>query len=239
MNYIKNNKVFILLTTILFIIISTLGYLIIDGKEPEEIMHPVDNEEIDTYIKSFDGTFDEVNRCIELKFDIKEVNKLIVKSEIWYDDKKLVEVSNNHSITLPLSTYGFITGDNKFDLKVFLEDSTVLEKSVFVYLQEAFEIKVHERQENNKIIYNIEYYYDIRNRVSVPNIAVPSSTDPVDIQYVSAKEVGKDGNYVKMNCVYELDYSELEKGDYEIELYWSFPSLNIKYNHVSKFTKGE
>lgn len=239
MNYIKNNKIFILLFSILCIIISFLGYLIIDGKKPEEIIKPVDKEEIDTYIQFFEGSFNEKEMVVDLQFEIKEIEKLVVKNEIWYNNKKLVEVKNGNAISLPLSEYGFITGENRFDLKVFLDDNSVLEKTVYVYMDEAFQIEVKEINENNKIIYNIEYWYDSRNIVSVPSMSILNTNLPVDIRYISAHEMTRKGQYIKMNCVYELDYSQVEAGKHKIELFWSFPSLDVRKDHTSTFTKGE
>lgn len=235
MNYIKNNKVFLFLFLSFSIIILTLSYRIISGNQSNSSGQDInDVEYTNNSIASLNGAFSDARLGIEFSWNIQlATGDTIEKYEIFQDDKLLKSGKNAASCILTLEEHEFTTGNNKFDLLVTFKSGQTLTKSVYVYIDEAYDFKVSQKVEGNKLVYNLSYYYDERRPVTPPQMRVTNSDQPFQVRYISANEVIRKGHYVSMNAEYELSYQGVAAGKYSVDIRWEFSDYNLFFNSNS------
>ena len=105
--------------------------------------------------------------------------------------------------------------------------------TVYVYINEAYDFKVSQKVIGDKLNYSLSYYYDDRRPVNPPQMEVMNTNENFQVQYISAKEVSKEGHYVYMNAEYELSYQGVEAGKYAIDIRWEFSNYNLFFNSSS------
>lgn len=235
MNYIKNNKVFIFLLTILLFIISILSYLILFPKTNSNPTRSSDNQSTTAQISTFYGSFNDDVLAVELSWNINTGNKKLTKLMLYCNDEELEDVTNSYSISLKQSIYGLNTGNNKFDLVATFSDGTELTKTKYVYTDEAFAIKIAQQNMESKSIYTITYYYDKRKPVNVPSVHMSGINENFTMNYVSSETVSEEGNMVNMKVVYELLYNDVKLGNYNVALSFVFSQYNITKNYTATF----
>lgn len=233
MNFIKNNKIFIVLFIAYAIMIVTLSYFLISGNKDPLVFWNNDDKYTENNIAYLNGVFNEERMSIDLNWNIELANGKIEKYEIYQNEVLLREGINASSAVLGMKTFDLSTGNNKFDLKVTLNDGSILSKSVYVYVDEVFDFEVRENIVGMSIRYNLTYTYDDRNPVSPPLIHVYESDQPISLNYIDASQVSKDGHYITMNAIYELNYENIETGHYVIDVNFEFVNYNLIFPKTS------
>ena len=93
--------------------------------------------------------------------------------------------------------------------------------------------------EGTKIHYTLSYNYDVTRPVNPPAMEISQFTQPITAQFISASEINKEGNFVLMNCVYELDYAQITAGKYTVNIQWIFNTYNLEFNSTSNINVVE
>lgn len=239
MKFIKNNKIFLFLCLSFVVINLLLSYRFFYGSETSN----GNNVETPTYtnnsISYLNANFSDQRMGIEFSWNVQVGNSSIAKYEIMQDGKVLKSGKNAASAVLSIKDFDFPTGNNKFDLIVTFQNEETLSKTVYVYIDEAFDFNVAQKMEGNKIIYTLSYYYDDRRIATPPQMSIKNSSQPFSVQYLSANEVKKEGHYVQMEAQYELNFANVEPGKYSVEIIWEFSNYNLLFNSNSEIEVGE
>lgn len=236
MNYIKNNKVFIFLFSILLFITAALSYRLLVPETNNNFQQGNGTQSATTQISNFYGHFSDEKLAIELSWNVVSGNKTLSKLVLFCNDVELVDVTNSYSISLSAGEYDISTGNNKFDLVATFSDGSELSKSKYVYTDEAYAIKVNEQHMDNKSVYTLTYFYDKRKPVNIPTVSISGINGNFAINYVNSETISEEGNVVNMKITYELLYNDVKPGNYSIPLTFSFlPQYNISVTHNSSF----
>lgn len=233
MEFVKNNKIFLFLFISFSLVILTLSFFLVKG---DDYYFPSWNNEpqyTTNAISLFNGSFNEQRKAVELSWNIQLASGSIDKFEIYHNDKLLRTGKNASSAVLGIIENDICTGNNDFSLRVTLSDGSILEKHMYVYIDEAFDFSVKQTVVGSTIVYDVEYYYDDRNIVNPPQMLLYESEYPFGINYLSANDVSKEGHIVRKNASYELNYENVEAGRYEIDIYWEFVNHNLSFNSTS------
>lgn len=238
MIFIKNNKVFLFLCLSFIVINLLLSYRILYGNKNSN----GNSVEAPTYtnnsISYFNADFSDQRMGVEFSWNVQVGNSSIEKYEIIQGGKVLKSGKNAASAVLAMKDFDFPTGNNKFDLLVTFKSEETLNKTVYVYIDEAFNFNVIQSMEGNKIIYTLSYYYDDRRIATPPQMSVKNSSQPFNVQYIEANEVKKEGPYVQMEAKYELGFANVEPGKYSVEIIWEYSNYNLVFNSTSEIEVG-
>lgn len=235
MKYIKNNKVFIFLFSILLLICATLSFQLLFPESNKKPSSPTATQSSTTKITNFSGAFNDDKLAVELSWNVSSGNKTISKMLLYCNDVEVEDVSNSYSVSLSEKEYGIITGNNKFDLIVNFNDGSQLTKTTYVYTDEAYAIKIAEQNMDIKSVYTMTYYYDKRRPVNVPSVQMSGITENFTMNYVSSETISEDGNIVHMRVVYELLYNNAKPGNYQVALTFAFSQYNLSQTYTGSF----
>ena len=235
MTYIKNNKVFLFLFTILFCLLLVLAYQFVNPTTTSGPIGNVTNNSSTPQITNFYGQFSDDKLAVELSWSINQGNKKIEKIELVYAEGRVKDVSELYSVSLPLNTYNILTGNNEFVLRVYFSDETILTKSIYVYINEAYDFSVSVQNMDNKSILNATYYYDKRKPLKTPNVSYSGDTTNFTMQFIASEKLEEKDNQIKMKVVYELLYNDVKRGDYSLNLTYTFPEYNLDIDYPISF----
>lgn len=233
MIFIKNNKVFLFLFLSFFSIILFLTYSLVKGEESVFYNWGNETSYTENTISYFNGNFNENRKTVELSWNVQLASSSIDKFEIYKDGSLLRQGKNASSAVLDLIESDLPTGNNKFDLIVTLKDNSTLNKSVYVYIDEAFDFEVTQKIVGSSIVYTVSYYYDDRVPVSAPQLSVYNVDAAIEVNFLSAKDDEKNGHLIKKVAEYEIRYDNVSVGRYEIDIQWEFLNYNIVENYNS------
>lgn len=233
MGYIKNNKMFVILFLCYSVLIMFLSFFLINGDTTVIDYWVIGNTYTENNIEYFNASFKEDRDAIEFTWNVQLAKSSVEKYEICYGDVILREGMNASSALISVVEFDIPTGNNKFDLKIYLKNDTVLEKSVYLYLNEVFDFEVSETLSGNSILYTVYYTYDDRNPASVPQFAINNFSQPFTLNFVSANVDSTTNHHVRMKAVYELDYVKVEEGRFEFDVSWEFMNYNLIFAETS------
>lgn len=228
MTKIKNNKVFIFLFVILLSIMAVLSYRLIVPANDNNFNLNKDEPSKVAQITNLYGRFSDSRLAVEISWGIHPGNKKVKNVSLFYDDKKLKDVNDVRSLSLPIAENDIETGNHKFDLLVDFEDESSLSKTIYIYIDEAYNFSVSSQNSETKSTYTVTYYYDKRRPVQAPTVRFTGSSSAFTINYISSKIVEEKDNKVKMQAEYELLYNNAKRGDYALNFVFSFPEYNLE-----------
>ncbi len=235
MSYIKNNKVFLFLFTILLALIVALFYQFIN---PDSMNGPLENGNATsnaTQISNFHGQFSDDRLAVELSWNINRGKKQLENVELVYGEGRRKDVTDLRSISMPLDTYNILTGNNEFQLIATFSDGTVLDKTVFVYINEAYDFSVTAQNMDTKTIVTATYYFDKRRPLNTPSVFFNGAQANFTMAFVSSEKVEEKDNRIKMKVVYEVLYNDAKRGDYNLNLTYAFEQYNLEINYPISF----
>lgn len=237
MNKIKNNLVFSILFIGMSCIITVLVIMIINQNQgnTEETNNESNSVIVDTKTTSityFNGKYETLSDSVALSWTIAEYDNEVVDMQIIQDEEVIATYTSGASTILGIEEYDLKTGNNMFTLVVNLEDETKLSKTVYVYVDEVYNFEV-ETKYDGYTSYDvvISYSYDIRQSVSIPTVSYSASTNSFDLSYVSNSIVSTNGNKVHAQAVYELDFTNVLVGNYDLEFLFKFSSYNLTFDY--------
>lgn len=232
--YFKKNKVFVLLFVCLLFI---NGVLLLQATGANTMVMYEEPSEYSPYTTTFklNGDFDEQAREVTLSWTLPSSREKVKNIVLYYNNEPIETVTNQYSIRLPLSTYGINTGNANFKLIVTYEDDSAIEKNIYVYINEVFDIQVSSKLEEGKVVYYVTYWYAKNNPSSVPRLNYNSNV-LFDISYKESKVLEEDSAYQKKMSTYELLLNNVSNGKYELDMEWIFIDYdNISYSYYSVF----
>ncbi len=234
MNFIKKNLIFTVLCICMLCIISLLSIRLINQNlNPiESIINGGDTSTGGTTsIVSFNGKYDSENSQISLNWVVNEQELEVSTIQIIQNNKVLTTLEDESSVFLPLVEYDLKTGNNVFTLVVSLTDGTQLEKDVYVYVDEVNNFNVEKIYDGTTVKFVLTYDFDSRTPISVPRASYTGETDAFVLNFVSTQTLSQNGNYVHAESIYEIDFSNVEVGNYDLLFGFSFYEYGLDFNY--------
>lgn len=233
LNYIKNNKVFVILLCTLIFINATLFYFLFFSFDNSDFIASSDVDTT-TAISFFNGSFSDDKKAIELSWNIRSGKRTLKTLTLYHGDDELKEVTNSYSVSLPLADYDIMSGNNEFTLKALFDDESLLEKSVYVYVNEAYAFSVSQQTMSDQCVLTLHYFYDQRRKPSIPRM-IFTNENYFSAEYDTSKIVSENANMVEMQVVYRLLYNNAPTGNYTLPLTFSFDEFNLTYQETISF----
>ncbi|MDF9825010.1 LysM repeat protein [Breznakia sp. PF5-3] len=230
MEYLKKNKVFIALITILVVCITALVIqLTRNSNTNTRTPDPGTSGDTNTGIESFSVSLTQ-GLNLTFNWSVNRGNDIIEKMEIYHGEKLLQDVSDKAVYSIGLFGSGIHTGNNEFSFVITLDNGKTIEKSTYSYIDEVLDFQVTNTKTESKIIYTVSYYYEKTQPVNAPKVEVHFDQKvDMKINYISNNKVAEESDYVHMNSIYELDTSQAPVGTYHVDLNFTFDEYNLNF----------
>lgn len=223
------------LFTILFAFIAVLVFQLMNPDTSISNFGTGDQVSKTAQISNFYGKFSDERLAVELSWNINEGNKTLSNLELKYGNDNRKDVTDLYSLSMPLETYHILTGNNEFELIATFSDDTVISKTVYVYINEAYDFSVSTQHMDMKSIFSATYYFDKQKPLSTPSVFLSGTNENFTMNFISSEKIEEKGNRIQMRVVYELNYNDVTRGDYALTLTYSFPEYNLDINYPITF----
>lgn len=235
MKYIKENSVFVILLTLMVLMLIYLGSLFLVSENQRFASDSANSSTAATTdISSFNVSLNE--NQLDYNWNLVTGAKSIKKVELYHDDTLIADVTSRATYSQNLLSSGFDTGNNQFSIVVSLDDDTTLKKSIYYYINEAFNFTVSDSENNGTVTYVATYYYEKARPLSSPKVKVAlSGGASAQIKYVNTSNENVNDKFVKASAKYSMNVKNIKKGNYQAEMTWTFDEYNLTYNTESSF----
>lgn len=196
-----------------------------------------DSNDADTSITSFDTSF-SANLDINFSWNINIGKQQVKKVELYHNDNELIkDVTSNVAYSQSFMTSGYDVGNNLFKLVVTLKGGKKLERSNYLYINEAFGFNATSGTSNKKFTVTASYYYENAKPVNAPKVSYIFNSSNIDekINWVRNEVVSNDGRFTKVNSIYEMSLDRVDPGSYKADFTWTFDEYNVEYTSNSSF----
>lgn len=244
-NYIKHNKVFILLLSVVLFITAGLGVYYVNNvmELPNNDQDAVDAETTTkkSGINSFQGVYDSNTRQIRMSWSVQQGEEKITALKLYNNQNFLADVTNLNSYVLNQTVYQFPGGENNFILKAQLDNGEEKEREAKVTVDYFSTITCTTENSDIGIFIKLTYTYQQGVDIKVPRIVVNSMPYGYTFNYrESKKEEPKDG-YITETTIFEVD-SRMAGTEETVNTRWVFDSIGMSYDFPvlipAKGTKG-
>ncbi|MFV0381332.1 MAG: hypothetical protein ACK5KR_03770 [Breznakia sp.] len=232
MEYIKKNKVFIFLISILVLSISILSVVLLKQINNEEQQGSGSETNQVTKITSFNVHLDDRMQLV-YNWNVSVGKEAVEKTEIFHGNKFLVNVSNTASYSLDFLSSNIPMGNNAFTFKVYLKDSRVLEKTIYYYIDEVLDFEQMDAKQGDTLEISVSYLYAKEKKETLPKVS--ASTNPVSSfqwKFKDSSIISQNDRFIRMQTNYEFDLSNMEVGRYTMSLQWGFNEYDIHFDET-------
>ncbi|OCN03804.1 hypothetical protein A4S06_04340 [Erysipelotrichaceae bacterium MTC7] len=232
MEFIKRNKVFVILATVLLV---SIVFLLIQFLEPNKSTDANvggnDNEQA-ANISNFSLKLTSAND-LTFHWGVNQGNESISKVEIFHDITLLKDVTNQAVFSTPLFQSGIKTGNNEFTLKVTLGNGRVLEKRLYRYIDEVLNFQVNQRLEGNILYMETMYFVQKEQKPRTPMVSYTlNQKGVIPLSFVKSETVKDDGDYQQIKDYYTFDLSQVTSGNYIFSLSFNFNDYNLVFKRT-------
>lgn len=229
--YIRQNKIFVFLLCCMLVINSALILQVVQAQDHSRFNDDNFYHRTPTAFE-LRGEFDGELREVQLTWSLPNTNKRAKSFEVFHNDEMIKDATNSYHAILPLNEYNLSTGNHVFTLVVTYTDGKILEKSVYVYIDEVFDIHVTSQLEDKKIVYLIDYWYSKEKPSRAPRLEYSDSRFVAS--YKETEMIEQAGNYVHSRTSYELLFDHVPDGIYNLQMNWNFADYdNISYPYAT------
>lgn len=233
-NYIRRNKVFVFLLSVIVMITAVLGiYYVTYIKKTDPqlpvINAPMEKEEKETAIASFQGSYDSEAKQVRLSWSLQQGEQKITSLKLLHDDNTVADVNALNSYVLNQDVYRFPGGENTFVLTGTLENGETIEKEARITIEYFSSIDCTAAESENGMMISLTYKYREGTDVQTPRIVANSLPYPYKFNFKETKKEKPVDGYVTATTVFEVDAREAES-DEEVTIRWIFDSIGASYD---------
>ena len=180
--FIRRNKFFVLLLSVLLLIILSLTIYILTQKLVEKNNTPIDvptQEEPtqeDAMITEFLGTYNRMDDQIHFHWSYSAGKTEIESVHLYHSKDNPIDVSSYSSWTLPRDSYGLTTGDNDFTLIITQANGKEIKKTINVFVKYVVRFDQQVKQEEGRTRVTLTYQYQKEHPVKVPKLIMLDDT---------------------------------------------------------------
>lgn len=239
-DFIKKNKFFMTLLTIMIIITTALVVYDVqkwyksalsneDNKE-EEVQKP--NEEA-TAITSFTGNYErsQSGNLLYVQWNYSEAKDKVASVYLTLNDGNPIDVTSNRYYEFIQSVFAFSTGNNVLKLTLNLENGKVIEKEITVFVDYLISAQQTAVRKNEVVEVTLEYVYDANNPVGVPEILITNMSNSLapKVEYMDTVKEDQ-GTYIKAVTKYRFVWEKEEQIPESMNLRWKFNHIQDSYD---------
>ncbi len=235
--YLRKNIVFIML---LFVIVAiTIGlsvYYALFVKTPNNSLESsllIEESKI-AKVQDFKGYYGN-DKQVYLSWSIVPYQSTITSVQLYHQDTMIADVSNLNHYTLPQSVYQFPGGENTFALHVQLKDEEMLYAATTVTLDYLTSVNCTSKESEEGMLVTLSYRYEKGLAVSVPRIAVNTTSYDYRFSYKDNIKT-EEGNFIVEETTYEID-TRYAQASSKVTIRWIFDSLNRSFDFPLEILK--
>lgn len=248
--FIKKNKVFVTILTVIVLFIGAIGVYVLQGDNlidiavPPLLVDPSDEEEplLDPHMRAtitnFYGNFDDQGNTVFLYWNLKQNDSIVDKVELYSQDLFIADVTNTNMYEMPITVYQFATGNNEFELRCSLKNELSISEKTVVSVNYIFDIErthsVVDHEEFGKgIEVIISYTYNRSTPVGVPNLIVKDLKGThVSTTFISNEDLQVVNNYVTSKTTYFFQINGYEPNTYTWNAQWNFDAVSLSFDYT-------
>ena len=230
--FIRRNKFFVLLLSVLLLIILSLTIYILTQKLVEKNNTPIDvptQEEPtqeDAMITEFLGTYNRMDDQIHFHWSYSAGKTEIESVHLYHSKDNPIDVSSYSSWTLPRDSYGLTTGDNDFTLIITQANGKEIKKTINVFVKYVVRFDQQVKQEEGRTRVTLTYQYQKEHPVKVPKLIMLDDTINYNrMDYIDTKYKEENGMIIA-KTTYEFQWYEYPVEYQQFSILWAFEDIN-------------
>lgn len=233
--YVRNNRMFILLLSVIMIITVALGVYyvnnVMETKPKEEPVEKPNDDDVDksTAIASFQGAYDTKTKQIRLSWSLQQGDQALTSLGLYHDESFLADVNSLSSYVLNQAVYQFPGGENVFILKGTLENGDKIEKEARITIEYFNSISCTTEPSDNGILIKLTYKYHEAANVETPRIVANSLPYNYKFNFKESKKSDPEDGYITGTTIFEVDSREAQT-DEKVTIRWIFDSIGMSYD---------
>lgn len=232
MEFVKRNKIFVALASVLLLLIAILTYEFVQPSNTPNTVVAGNDSEKTTSISNFSLKLTSAND-LTFHWEINQGSETISKIEIFHDTTLLKDVTSQAVYSTPLFQSGIKTGNNEFNLKVTLGNGKVLEKRLYRYIDEVLNFKEEHRLEGTILYMETTYYVQKDQKPRTPMVSYTlNQKGVIPFEYVKSETVKVEGDYQQQKDYYTFDLSQVNSGTYVFSLSFNYNEYNLVFKRT-------
>lgn len=248
--FIKKNKVFVAILTVIVLLIGAIGIYVLQGDklidiavppilvDPSDSDEPQENPHIRATITNFYGNFDDQGNTVFLYWNLKQNDSVVDKVELYSQDLFIADVTNTNMYEMPITVYQFATGVNEFELRCSLKNELSISEKTAVSVNYIFDVErthqIVDHEEFGKgIEVEISYTYNRSTPVGIPTLVVKDLKGTlVSTTYIGNEDLRVVNNYVTSKTTYFFQINGYEPNTYTWNAQWKFDAVSLSFDYT-------